>query len=489
MRKVTLENIRNIKKLAFEIPRPGVWMLASANGAGKTSLLACLVRIGKSNAFQTSFPRGYGNIDQNKNAKISYEMNNEKIVYSYGGQRWAPTPRTAKVLKEKMGYRAVEFFGANAERITPTADDLKAGKPKAAQPELIASLNQIFSTSRFEQLRVLSFKGKAQKAFLLRKSPNSQFYHSEKNFSLGELCVLKLINRLLSIQENSLVLIDELEMALHPIAQRNLYTYLKEMAKQKKLTVIFSTHSVTLIKTTSDKNIIFLEPQDDGEVKILTPCTASYALRNISLYEENLPEKVFYVEDEAAKYILDILIEKVLLEKYQARVKPSFSVVYIGGFPQVVNMVRQHGRLFPAHVVAHAILDLDAKIPFQRSILPEIPRAENIEKAVDFFPWSPELGLCLFFRDNLDSSKRKLAELAGQTRIHLNNVSFNDLTGADCAEDRNKAKNIVSKITDEIATHSSLNSHTACRVVFTAFAQLYFEYHKNEVMNLLGPKL
>jgi recombinational DNA repair ATPase RecF len=110
MRKVTLKNIRNIRSLEFEIPQPGVWMLASANGAGKTSLLACLLRIGKPNAFQTAFPRGYGNIDQNTNANIKYSMGEEEVIYSYGGHRWAPTPRTAKVLQKKWATRQSNFL-------------------------------------------------------------------------------------------------------------------------------------------------------------------------------------------------------------------------------------------------------------------------------------------------------------------------------------------------------------------------------------------
>jgi ABC-type cobalamin/Fe3+-siderophores transport system ATPase subunit len=45
-----IRNLRNITRLRFEIPDPGVWLLTAGNGAGKTTLLTCLRRIGQSSA-------------------------------------------------------------------------------------------------------------------------------------------------------------------------------------------------------------------------------------------------------------------------------------------------------------------------------------------------------------------------------------------------------------------------------------------------------
>ncbi|MBO9096613.1 MULTISPECIES: AAA family ATPase [unclassified Rhizobium] len=54
---IEINNIRNIKKLRFNIPDRGVWLLTAGNGAGKTSLLACLRRIGHPTAFPFTFHR------------------------------------------------------------------------------------------------------------------------------------------------------------------------------------------------------------------------------------------------------------------------------------------------------------------------------------------------------------------------------------------------------------------------------------------------
>jgi ABC-type cobalamin/Fe3+-siderophores transport system ATPase subunit len=53
---INIQNLRNLNSLHFEIPDRGVTLLTGSNGSGKTSLLACLRRIGHSNAFPIHFP-------------------------------------------------------------------------------------------------------------------------------------------------------------------------------------------------------------------------------------------------------------------------------------------------------------------------------------------------------------------------------------------------------------------------------------------------
>ena len=46
MKKITLDNTKNIRHLEFVLPeRPGVCLLVGPNGSGKTTLLVCLDRI------------------------------------------------------------------------------------------------------------------------------------------------------------------------------------------------------------------------------------------------------------------------------------------------------------------------------------------------------------------------------------------------------------------------------------------------------------
>ena len=52
MKKITIEEMKNIKHLEFSFPETnGVYLLVGANGAGKTTLLVCMDRLCNSLAF------------------------------------------------------------------------------------------------------------------------------------------------------------------------------------------------------------------------------------------------------------------------------------------------------------------------------------------------------------------------------------------------------------------------------------------------------
>jgi predicted ATPase len=66
---------------------------------------------------------------------------------------------------------------------------------------------------------------------------------SELNFGAGESSVLRIIADIESLPDGSLILIDEVENGLHPVAVRRLVEYLIDVAARKKVQVILTTHS------------------------------------------------------------------------------------------------------------------------------------------------------------------------------------------------------------------------------------------------------
>lgn len=105
-RTIEIKSLKNIGSLEFEIPDPGVYLLAGKNGSGKTSLLACLRRIGYPNAFPQHFITSSQSksLDEFGNAKITYTLGDKSVAYSYGGERWTPKPRSQSKLLNEFGY-------------------------------------------------------------------------------------------------------------------------------------------------------------------------------------------------------------------------------------------------------------------------------------------------------------------------------------------------------------------------------------------------
>ena len=257
-KSITIRKLKQIDHLEFHVPPPGVHILSGTNGSGKSCLLTCLLRICRPNAFQSGFltSKMSDSLDPFSNAEITYSINNTAVSYKYSGERWSPNPRSQSKLIESFGYSSVIHDAANAERIEPRPEDFKPKNVREAPKSLRDAAKRILSNEKSNDLKIVNGRiGVGVEAFLMllgHTKPGKlgkPIYYSEQNFSLGEICILKLLRQLETCPHTSLVLIDELELALHPKAQVELLRYLEAIAVDETLTVIFTTHSANLIKS------------------------------------------------------------------------------------------------------------------------------------------------------------------------------------------------------------------------------------------------
>ena len=153
--------------------------------------------------------------------------------------------------------------------------------------------------------------------------------YSEANAGSGEIAVVQLVRKVESAPENSLILLDEPEVSLHPGAQENLKLYLLESIKKKKLQVIISSHSPALIKGLPDSAIKLFKTNENGKFYIEENVHYQEAFYNIE--DKVSDKKIIYCEDYAAQ----ILIEKTLV--YMKK-EEFFEVVYFhGGEKTLIN--------------------------------------------------------------------------------------------------------------------------------------------------------
>lgn len=67
--------------------------------------------------------------------------------------------------------------------------------------------------------------------------------YSEFSFGSGESSIIRMVADIESQPDSSLILIDEIENGLHPIAVRRMVEYLIDVAERKRIQTIFTTHS------------------------------------------------------------------------------------------------------------------------------------------------------------------------------------------------------------------------------------------------------
>lgn len=462
IRQLIIENIKQIDRLLFDIPPPGVHILSGTNGAGKSCLLTCLLRIGRPNAFQNAFLTSKISdvLDPFVGAKITYTVNNASVTYTYSRERWSPTPKRNSKLIQSFGYGSVIYAAANAERIEPRADDFKPRNVREAPATIREAAKLILGDEKFEHLKVVNVRrGVGSEAYLMpdaSSKPKKAIYYSEKNFSLGEICVLKLLRQLDTCPHHSLVLIDELELALHPRAQVGLLQFLEKIAKDKTLTVVFSTHSTNLIKSVKRENFFFIE-RVAGKTSLIKECYPTFALGHLALKEERSPDVVIYVEDEQAQFIVDSMIKSLLKTELVNKSKPTIVVAPIGTFSSVIAFLGRSKSLLPPSVHQFALLDKDVMTEYVKPLEEagnhrELAKIQALTKQIKYLPWTPEVGICNLLSSDTNVHEVGLRVFFDDARITLVGIDFAGCKKLTAGALRKKAKALVHELLTEISS-------------------------------------
>ncbi|KZM49460.1 AAA family ATPase [Labrenzia sp. OB1] len=495
---IKIQNLKGIGSFKYTIPGPGLHLLSGANGCGKTTLLACLRRIGYRNAFPVHFATSVQSeqLDNYSNATIEYSINGRSVVYGYRSERWTPRPRSGAALIQDFGFPNVIYAGAVADRITPSAQDFVPARVRPATADLISSLNRVFQTNKFNQLKVVNLtRGAGNQAYLMRLGTSVPVkYHTEKNFGLGELCVLKLMLSLHNCPNNSLILIDELEMALHPMAQIKFVEYLREISEKKNLTTIISTHSASLIKYFGRKYLNFLV-KEENETKVIKNCFPTYALGQLGYGEERAPDYLVYVEDKAARRISEILWQIFVSERLgvKAAYAPTVHFVEIGGINNVLNMIANGGGLVPERTEVLALLDLDAKTETLQQAIDSNNLATqrlfaNCDRQLKYLPWTPEVGIIQYLSAHHADAERELRVHTNTAYLRLPQPTAEELVVDAGGAQRRAAKAGLNRICQETAgAVPNLDAAAIKEMIYKLFCDWSFVAEKPQIQRIFGP--
>lgn len=351
MSKVTITRLRNIDSLEFEVPISGVYVLTGSNGSGKTSLLLALNRICDKNAFSNlKIGRSVG-MDQFSNTVFTYSNGIHTVSYKRSNRGWEPTPRGVDI-KSLFPFTESCFITTTGFRFyQPDTKTFYKQRGNVvytdAAVEIKRGLNEVFNTQKFDNLKyvmVRNIRGRQKtlhrdNILYVIKEPNNVY--SEVHFSLGERLILNTLDFIQGLRDGGLLLIDEIELALHPVAQVQFFNLIRRIAMQKQLTCIISTHSSSLVKIAERR--FYLENRN-GTVTALTDCQPAYILKDISIADDNRPDYIFFVEDEMALRYL-----RAIIRKYQQTEDQHiyFKISYVGGYEQVIRLAEQFYTIPP----------------------------------------------------------------------------------------------------------------------------------------------
>jgi predicted ATPase len=495
-KKITITNIKHINNLEFTLPtEKGVYVLTGSNGSGKTTLMTCLLRIGWYRAFQDFFKTGNDRVD-NYSGTIKYTVNLSSVTYRHAGMRWPPQPRTNSNLFSQFGYPEVRFLPATGNRLFIQEQNINPTDFRAVESNLKTDLNNILETSKFDNLRYVqtaSTRGPGsgsqrwKRAYVIKKGNN---YYSEKNFSLGEILVLNTLILIQDVADGSLLLIDELEMALHPRVQVRLLRFLSEKADEKNLTIILSTHSSSLIK--SAQKLIYLDNTNgSGNISVNMNCYPAVILKDIAIEEDIQPDYVFIVEDEMAEMLLKETI------KHYAQVEPNrlipiYKVLSIGGYQQVLSFAESaNNYLFNSKIGVYLFPDFDVedvknnlrakgnnRTPSEHFLHMQFEKYTSIIK---YLPITPELGVWNWIISEAQNIQIQLNVQYSDSTFNLNDLITQTNTYFTTPADnpRQEAKRKFKYILGLIEARTNENAKRISQYLFGLFVKYYYTQNQN----------
>lgn len=376
MASLTLDinNVRGIKKLEFTFPLdPGVYAITGPNGIGKSTVLMLMAQIFRFVPFDALLrPFSYTN-----NSSLSFKIGNniEKWIVEDG--KW--------IRKEKEGVMNVRGFyegslmsGTRFWNTTPEIiQKLKVPYPfylRTADFLISRPMGSILFDDEEHYMNLFRVdKKRAKDLYEFDGVPyylkiDEQTYLSEFEFSTGEFLVLNLLHMLVNLVrrhplKSMLILIDEVEIALHPSAILRLLSFAHKFAAEHNVIFLFATHSLEIIHNLNPTRLYYLQYEKKGELICKSPNYPAYVTRNI--YQIEGFDLLILVEDAlAVRLVNKSLRDNKIDEGRRVHVLP------VGGFTNTLEMHNAilHAKLLRKSARVLSIIDGDVKDRTQATI-------------------------------------------------------------------------------------------------------------------------
>lgn len=243
--KASIERIRGFtgEDIFFEFP---VTALIGPNGSGKSAVLGaagCAYKPVKPGIF---FPKSTVGDESMSGWRVEYELIDKQINPRQTIKRTSNF-RQAKWVRGDVADREVLFFGI--ERTVPAGEKTRykqlmrstyVHRPplEPLDPGVARQVEHILGKS-VADYRTTRY-GHDDK-FLIGRAGANQY--SEFHFGAGESSIIRMVTKIEKASPNSLILIEEIENGLHPVATQRMVEYLIDVANRKSIQTIFTTHS------------------------------------------------------------------------------------------------------------------------------------------------------------------------------------------------------------------------------------------------------
>lgn len=289
------------------------------------------------------------------------------IWYEFLYDNWRPTPQVPEGVgrgwqsrtKKKGGKwsnysrrvtRNVVFFGI--ERVVPHSERsvsknyrhyFKRAEEVGFEKDVGSIVGRILAKSYDE------FWFREHSKYRLPHVRSKKTVYSGFNMGAGENALFDIMSTILAAPKGLLVVVDEIELGLHESAQRRFIEELKTLCNSRKIQVICTTHSPTILEAIPPEGRFYLD-RHGSETVIVTGIAPEYAAGRLA--EQNSKELDIFVEDGLAK--------QLVLSMLSTNERRRVSILPIGSASAVIRQLSAKYKAgTPGECVA--LLDGDQK--------------------------------------------------------------------------------------------------------------------------------
>lgn len=352
MLKIEIEKFRGINHLELDLPfEKGLFAISGENAVGKSTLFNVLSKL----VYRSAFSK-YLSKEGTNESFIKLSIGQEEETWERVSNKWQKTSssNTDDIFINGF-YEGSLIYGnrfsdadkkllTNVLKIQNQFDYLKD-----ADNLIVENLGYILKGDKdfYNGLKVIKNKSNAEKfgfkniPYFWERDGNlvSQMFMSSGEFLLINL--LHFINERIKytnkkgIKDLSLVLLDEIELALHPIAQKRLADFLRNISNKHNFCVYFATHSLQIISELKPSSLFHLEFLSNRNIRVVNPCYPAYATRN--MYTPDGFDFIILVEDTLAKALVEETLGNIMTKKFYKLVK----IIPCGGWEKVLELHKE----------------------------------------------------------------------------------------------------------------------------------------------------
>lgn len=349
------------QKVTFDLSQNKITCITGKNSVGKTTLIRAIRNLVINSTFQeTAAPYIF-----NKESAITYSLEGLENDIEFTYNRFIKGVDSKQEISDELkAMISVELPIPHGERfshfrrLSGIDEELRAkiavGEYSSPE-ELILFLHRVYDGERFTKLKQVIINNTAY--YFILKDDSDRYYIREDYFSSGEYFVVNLYKHIR--QQKKLIVIDEIDISLDARAQVNLVDVLREFCVQYKTNIVFTTHSLALMKTLDVNELYYME--QEPESSLITVNSRSYNFVKSIMYGFNRSDRYILTEDECLEDYIRYLISSSGTEIFF-----KFQIIYIGGGSQVVDLMKRNAQHNFLSTNDHVISVLDGDQDGQR---------------------------------------------------------------------------------------------------------------------------